>query len=246
VLLVHGGPWARDLPGWDPHHQLFANRGCAVLSVNFRGSTGLGKAFLNAGDREWAGRMHDDLVDAVEWAVAEGIADRGRVAVMGGSYGGYAALVGLTFTPELFACAVDLVGPSSLITLLGSIPPYWKPMKVQFLNRMGSDETEEGRAELWRRSPLSRVGEIRRPLLIAQGANDPRVKQAESDQVVDELRRRSIPVTYALFPDEGHGFARPENRLAFVALVEEFFGAHLGARVEPRGDDLDRSSVVVT
>ncbi len=246
VLLVHGGPWARDLPGWDPYHQLFANRGCAVLSVNFRGSTGLGKAFLNAGDREWAGRMHDDLVDAVAWAVAEGVADPERVAVMGGSYGGYAALVGLTFTPELFRCAVDIVGPSSLVTLLGSIPPYWKPMKVQFLTRVGDDESEQGRAELWARSPLSRVGEIRRPLLIAQGANDPRVKQAESDQIVAELRERAIPVTYALFPDEGHGFARPENRLAFLALVEAFFAEHLGVRAEPAGDDPARSSLILS
>ncbi|MCA9490972.1 MAG: S9 family peptidase, partial [Myxococcales bacterium] len=206
VLLVHGGPWWRDQPGYDGVHQLLANRGCATLSVNFRGSTGLGKRFLNAGDMEWGGKMHDDLLDAVQAMVERGVADPDRVAIMGGSYGGYATLVGLTFTPDTFACGVDIVGPSSLLTFMASIPPYWKPMKVQFHTRVGDDETEEGRAELWRRSPLSKVEQIRRPLLIAQGANDPRVKQAESDQLVAELQRREIPVTYALFPDEGHGF----------------------------------------
>lgn len=246
VLFVHGGPWARDAPGYEPHHQLLANRGYAVLSVNFRGSTGFGKGFLNAGDRQWAEAMHHDLLDAVDWAVAQGIAERDKVAIMGGSYGGYATLVGLTFTPEVFACGVDIVGPSNLITLLESIPPYWAPMKAQFVTRMGDDGTDEGRADLWARSPLSKVEAIVRPLLIAQGANDPRVKQAESDQIVHAMKERGIPVQYALFPDEGHGFARPENRLAFLALVESFLAEHLGGRAQPEGDHLEASSLVLS
>lgn len=243
VLVVHGGPWARDSPGYDSHHQLLANRGYAVLSVNFRGSTGFGKRFTNAGDFEWSEKMHDDLLDAVDWATAHGIAQPDRVAIMGGSYGGYATLVGLAFTPEVFACGIDIVGPSSLITLLESIPPYWAPLKAQFTTRVGDDATEEGRAELWRRSPLSRVEHIVRPLLIAQGANDPRVKQAESDQIVAAMRERGIPVTYALFPDEGHGFQRPENRIAFMALVEEFLAEHLGGRAQPPGTAIEASSL---
>ncbi len=245
VLYVHGGPWARDMPGFEPFHQVFANRGYAVLSVNFRGSTGFGKRFINAGDYEWAGKMHDDLLDAVEWAVQQGVAKRDAVAIMGGSYGGYATLVGLTFTPEVFACGIDIVGPSSLVTLLGSIPPYWAPMKAQFTTRVGDDTTEEGRAELLARSPLSRVDEIVRPLLIAQGANDPRVKQAEADQIVAAMQARSIPVTYALFPDEGHGFSRPENKIAFVALAEAFLAEHLGGRREPDDGATAASSVEI-
>ena len=243
VLLVHGGPWARDAPGYDPYHQLLTNRGYAVLSVNFRGSLGFGKEFLNAGNLQWAAQMHDDLLDAVQWAVGEGIALRDRVAIMGGSYGGYATLVGLTFTPEVFACGVDIVGPSNLLTLLESIPPYWAPLKAQFTTRVGDDGTEEGRALLWERSPLSRVEAIERPLLIAQGANDPRVKQAESDQIVEAMRQRGIPVTYALFPDEGHGFARPENNIAFMAVVESFLAEHLGGRAQPEGGVLAASSI---
>jgi len=246
VLLVHGGPWARDMPGFNTEHQLLANRGYAVLSVNFRGSTGFGKAFLNAGDFEWSGKMHDDLIDAVEWAVDAGIARRDAIAIMGGSYGGYAALVGLTFTPKVFRCAVDIVGPSNLVTLLQSVPPYWAPLKAQFTTRVGTDETEEGRAALLERSPLSRVDAIERPLLIAQGANDPRVKRAEADQIVAELRRRSIPYRYALFADEGHGFARPENRIAFYAEVEAFLAEHLGGRAQALGDAHQGSSIEVT
>jgi len=246
VLLVHGGPWARDHHGYEPQHQLLANRGYAVLSVNFRGSTGFGKAFLNAGNYEWAGKMHDDLLDAVAWAVDEGIADGDRVAIMGGSYGGYATLVGLTFTPEVFACGVDIVGPSNIITLLETIPPYWAPAIAQFTSRVGTHQTDEGRAELWKRSPLSRVDDIVRPLLIAQGANDPRVKQAESDQIVEAMRERHIPVTYVLFPDEGHGFAREPNRQAFMALTEAFLAEHLGGRAQPEGDAVTGSSAVVS
>ncbi len=245
VLNVHGGPWARVSWDYDPQHQWFANRGYAVLSVNFRGSTGFGKKFLNAGNKEWAKKMHDDLIDSVEWAVSEGIAIKDRVAIYGGSYGGYAALVGLTFTPEYFACGVDIVGPSNLITLLETIPPYWAPMIEQFTQRVGDHRTEEGRALLKERSPLTHADKIQRPLLIAQGANDPRVKQAESDQIVDAMNAKKIPVTYVLYPDEGHGFARPENRISFYAVTEAFLEECLGGRSEPVGDDFKGASIQV-
>jgi len=231
VLLVHGGPWARDIWGYDPQVQWLANRGYLVLQVNFRGSTGYGKRFLNAGDRQWAAAMHDDLVDTVRWAVGEGFADPDRVAIQGGSYGGYAALVGATFTPEVFACAVDLVGPSNLQTLIASIPPYWEPLIAQFHTRMGHPEHDADL--LWERSPLSRAEQVSIPLLIGQGANDPRVKQAESEQFVTVLRDRGIDHEYLLFEDEGHGFAKPDNRLRFYAAVEAFLARHLGGRQEP-------------
>lgn len=245
VLLVHGGPWARDAWGYNPVYQLLANRGYAVLSVNFRGSTGFGKNFVNAGNHEWGGKMHDDLVDAVNWAVEKGIADPGKVAIMGGSYGGYATLVGMTFTPEVFACGVDIVGPSSLVTLMETLPPYWQPMIDLFTSRVGDNRTEEGRQFLLDRSPLSRVDSITRPLLIGQGANDPRVKQSESDQIVKAMQEKDIPVTYVLYPDEGHGFARPENNLSFFAVAEAFLAQCLGGRFEPVGDDLAGSSITV-
>ncbi|TVR04436.1 MAG: S9 family peptidase [Deltaproteobacteria bacterium] len=243
VLQVHGGPWARDSWGYSASHQWLANRGYAVLSVNFRGSTGFGKRFLNAGNQEWGAAMHDDLLDAVEWAAEQGIARRDAVAIMGGSYGGYAALAGMTFTPEEFACGVSIVGPSNLITLLESIPPYWAPMLELFATRVGDPRTEEGRALLEERSPLSRVDAIRRPLLIAQGANDPRVVQAESDQIVQAMAERGIPHLYALFPDEGHGFARETNRMAFHAVAEHFLGECLGGAVEPVGSAFEGSSI---
>jgi dipeptidyl aminopeptidase/acylaminoacyl peptidase len=230
VLNVHGGPWARDGWGYDPEAQWFANRGYACLQVNFRGSTGYGKEFLNAGNREWGGRMHDDLVDAVGWAVERGVADPERVAIYGGSYGGYAALVGATFTPDLFRCAVDIVGPSNIITLIESVPPYWKPLIATFTERVGDPETEP--EFLKSRSPLFFVDRIRIPLLIAQGANDPRVKQAESEQIVSAMKERGVDHEYLLFEDEGHGFARPENRLKFYSAAEEFLAKHLGGRVE--------------
>jgi len=245
VLLVHGGPWARDDWGFDPQHQLLANRGYAVLSVNYRGSTGFGKEFVNAGNREWAGKMHDDLLDAVAWAEKEKIADREKVAIMGGSYGGYATLVGLTFTPDEFACGVDIVGPSSIVTLLNTIPPYWAPAIQQFKDRVGDHTTEEGRKFLDERSPLTHVSAIKKPLLIGQGANDPRVKQSESDQIVTAMEEKKIPVTYVLFPDEGHGFARPENRLSFFAVTEAFLAENLGGRYEPVGKDFAGSSIEV-
>ncbi len=245
VLDVHGGPWYRDSWGYNPSHQWLANRGYAALSVNFRGSTGFGKEFINAANGEWAGKVHDDLIDAVKWAIKQRIADRDKVAIMGGSFGGYATLVGLTFTPDVFACGVDIVGPSNLVTLMENAPPYWMPMIDLFKRRVGDHETEEGRAFLLERSPLTRVDRIRRPLLIGQGANDPRVKQSESDQIVEAMQQKNIPVTYVLFPDEGHGFARPENRLAFNAVAEAFLAEHLGGRFEPIGGDFAGSSVKV-
>ena len=245
VLDVHGGPWARDGWGYNSTHQWLANRGYAVLSVNYRGSTGFGKKFLVAANGEWAAKMHDDLLDAIDWAVKEGIADRSKVAIAGGSYGGYAALVGLTFTPEVFACAVDVVGPSSLVTLLESVPPYWKPALDMMKKRVGDHTTEEGRKFLLERSPLTHVAKIQRPLLIGQGANDPRVKQAEADQIVKAMNDKGIPVTYVLYPDEGHGFARPPNRISFFAIEEAFLAGILGGRAEPFGKDLQGSTLTV-
>ena len=242
VLLVHGGPWARDTWGYSPTVQWLANRGYAVLQVNFRGSTGYGKAFLNAGNREWAAKMHDDLIDAVNWIVDQGIADRNKVAIMGGSYGGYATLVGLAFTPEVFAAGVDIVGPSNLVTLMQSIPPYWAPMKAVFAHRLGDLDTEE--EFLKARSPLFFIDRIQKPLLIGQGANDPRVKQAESEQIVEAMRKANKPVEYALYTDEGHGFARPENRLHFFAIAEEFLSKYLEGRFEPIGEIKGHSGVV--
>jgi dipeptidyl aminopeptidase/acylaminoacyl peptidase len=230
VLNVHGGPQVRDVWGFDPEAQWLANRGYLCVQVNYRGSTGYGKAFVNAGDREWGGKMHDDLVDATRYITARGWADPKRVAIYGGSYGGYAALVGAAFTPDVFCCAVDIVGPSNLKTLLETIPPYWAPMAAQLYKRVGNPRAD---AEfLWSRSPLSRARDIRVPLLIAQGANDPRVKQAESEQIVGALREAGIDHEYLLFPDEGHGFAKPENRLRFYAAAERFLARHLGGRFE--------------
>ncbi|MFM8585912.1 MAG: alpha/beta fold hydrolase [Gammaproteobacteria bacterium] len=245
VLFVHGGPWARDDYGYNPYHQWLANRGYAVLSVNFRGSTGFGKAFISAGDLEWGRKMHDDLIDAVDWAVTRGVTPKDQVAIMGGSYGGYATLAGLTFTPTSFACGVDIVGPSNLETLLKTIPPYWTPLIEQFHQRMGNPNTPEGLALLKERSPLYKAGNIVRPLLIGQGANDPRVNQAESDQIVAAMQAKGIPVTYVLFPDEGHGFARPENNIAFNAVTESFLAGCLRGRAEPIGGTVTMSSAKV-
>jgi dipeptidyl aminopeptidase/acylaminoacyl peptidase len=230
VLNVHGGPQARDVWGFDPEAQWLANRGYLCVQVNYRGSTGYGKAFVSAGDREWGGKMQDDLTDAVRYVVDQGWADPGKVAIYGGSYGGYAALAGAAFTPDVFCCAVDIVGPSNLKTLLETIPPYWAPMRAQLYRRVGNPETDE--EFLWSRSPLSRARDIRIPLLIAQGANDPRVKQAESEQIVAALTEAGIEYEYMLFPDEGHGFAKPENRLKFYAAAERFLAKYLGGRFE--------------
>ena len=245
VLLVHGGPWARDSYGFDGLAQLLSNRGYAVLQTNFRGSTGFGKGFTNAGNGEWGRKMHDDLLDAVDWAVAKGYADPKRVAIMGGSYGGYATLAGLTFTPETFACGVDIVGPSNLETLLSTVPPYWESFRKQLIQRMGDPDTEEGRKWLKERSPLTHADKIVKPLLIGQGANDPRVKQAESDQIVAAMQAKNIPVTYVLFPDEGHGFARPVNNIAFMAVAENFLSACIGGRAEPIGGTVAASTAQV-
>ncbi|MEM7229250.1 MAG: S9 family peptidase [Planctomycetota bacterium] len=245
VLLVHGGPWGRDSWGFNPYHQWLANRGYAVLSVNFRASTGFGKSFIAAGNGAWADGMHHDLIDAVNWAVAEGIADEDRVAIMGGSYGGYATLAGLTFSPDVFACGVDIVGPSNLITLLNSIPSYWEPIIGMFTTRVADHRTPEGRRKLRDMSPLTHVDEITKPLLIGQGANDPRVKIAESDQIVDAMNARSIPVTYIVFPDEGHGFAKPENNKAFNAITEAFLAKHIGGRYQPIADSVTASTAQV-
>lgn len=242
VLLVHGGPWARDQYGFNSYHQWLANRGYAVLSVNYRGSTGFGKGFTNAGNLQWGLKMHDDLIDAVDWAVARGVAVKDKVAIMGGSYGGYATLAGLAFTPTTFACGVDIVGPSNLETLLKTIPPYWTAGIEQFNQRMGNPNTPEGLAILKKASPLYSADKIVRPLLIGQGANDPRVNKAESDQIVDAMKAKDIPVTYVLFPDEGHGFRRPENNIAFNAIAENFLARCLGGRAEPEGETVKAST----
>lgn len=232
VLVVHGGPWLRDSFGYDGEHQWLANRGYAVLAVNFRGSTGFGKAFRAAGDREWGRRMDDDLLDAVSWAIEHGVADPARIAIMGGSYGGYAVLAGMTRSPEVYACGVDIVGPSSLETLMGSIPPYWEAQRLMFYRAVGDPRTTDGLALLRERSPLHSADRIVRPLMIGQGANDPRVLQAESDQMVEALKANNVPVTYIVYPDEGHGFVRPPNRMSFNAVVESFLASHLGGRYE--------------
>ena len=245
VLNVHGGPWARDAYGFDNEHQWLANRGYAALSVNYRGSTGFGKSFVNAADKEWAGKMHDDLLDAVNWAIKEKITTVDKVAIYGGSYGGYATLVGVTFTPDTFACGVDIVGPSNLATLLSSIPPYWKAFYEEFATRVGDPRTEAGKQLLAERSPLTKVDQIKKPLLIAQGANDPRVKQAEADQIVKAMKDKKLPVTYVLYPEEGHGFARPTNRVSFYAIAEGFLSQCLGGRYEPIGNDFKGANLKV-
>lgn len=245
VMLVHGGPWARDTYGFNAVTQWLTNRGYAVLQVNYRSSTGFGKDFVNAGNKEWARAIHNDIIDAKNWAVHQDITTADEVAIMGGSYGGYATLVGLTFTPKEFSCGVDIVGPSNLVTLLESIPPYWESFRQVFYNAIGNPETPEGLAMMKERSPITRVDKIEKPLLIAQGANDPRVKQAESDQIVEAMKAREIPVTYVLYPDEGHGFQKPENNLSFYAVAESFLGSCLGGRVQPVGDDFDDSSIQI-
>jgi dipeptidyl aminopeptidase/acylaminoacyl peptidase len=245
VLLVHGGPWARDGYGYNAEHQWLANRGYAVLSTNFRASTGFGKKFLEAGNGQWGTAMHNDLLDAVDWAVGRGVTTKDKVAIMGASYGGYATLWGMTNTPDRFACGVNIVGPSNLNTLLATIPPYWEAGKRQMYRRMADPTTEAGKAWLAERSPLTKAANIRKPLLIGQGANDPRVKQDESDQIVKAMQARKIPVTYVLFPDEGHGFARPQNNIAFNAVAENFLQGCLGGRAEPIGEALKPSTAQV-
>jgi dipeptidyl aminopeptidase/acylaminoacyl peptidase len=245
ILLVHGGPWGRDTFFFEPYHQWLANRGYAVLSVNFRGSTGFGKAFLNAGNLEWGRKMQDDLHDAVAWAVQSGVTGADAVCIMGGSYGGYAALVGVAMTPDAFRCGVEIVGVSNLITFMETVPPYWGAIYEQFAHRMGDPRTEAGRAMLRERSPALFTHRIKVPLLIGQGANDARVNKRESDQVVDSMRAAGAPVTYVLYPDEGHGFRRPENALSFNAVTEGFLASCLGGACEPIGEDFRGSSIQV-
>lgn len=232
IVVPHGGPWARDYWGFDGYAQFLANRGYAVLRPNFRGSTGFGKSFLNAGNKEWGDLMQDDITWGVKYLIDEGIADPDRVAIFGGSYGGYATLAGLAFTPDLYAAGVSFVGPSNLITLLASIPPYWEAARKTFAERMGDPDTVEGEAQLIRQSPLFSADQIVAPLMVVQGQNDPRVVKAESDQIVIALRDRGFPVTYLNADDEGHGFARPVNNMAFIAAMEKFLSEHLGGRYQ--------------
>lgn len=232
VIMPHGGPWARDTWGYDSYAQFAANRGYAVLQPNFRASTGYGKKFLDAGNNQWGDKMQEDLTAGVKYLVEQGIANPKRIGIWGGSYGGYATLAGITFTPDLYAAAVAEVAPSSLITLLETIPPYWESFRVVFYKRMGDPQTAEGKAQLLRQSPLSHVAKIKTPLLITQGANDPRVNKRESDQIVVALRERNYPVEYIVAPDEGHGYARPVNNMAVLAAAERFLAKHLGGRYQ--------------
>ena len=246
VLLVHGGPWGRDGWGFNPYAQWLANRGYATLQINFRSSTGYGKKFLNAGNRQWGLKMHDDLLDGVSWAVKQGYADPKKAAVFGGSYGGYAALAAVTFTPEAFACAVDIVGPSNLKTLIGAIPPYWKAIRGMFDARMGNVDEPKDDQLLHDASPLFKADRIVRPLLIGQGANDPRVNVRESEQIVSAIEKNGGKVTYVLYSDEGHGFRRPENNSDFNARAEQFLAGCLGGRAEPmQGERMPGSTAVV-
>jgi len=232
IVMPHGGPWARSGWGFSSYAQFLANRGYAVLDPNFRSSTGYGKKFINAGNKEWGRKMQDDITWGVKHLVSQGIVDAKKVAIMGGSYGGYATLAGLAFTPDVYACGVSIVGPSNLITLLNSIPPYWESIRKVFYMRMGDPSTPEGKAELERMSPLFSADKIKAPLLVVQGANDPRVNQHESDQIVVALRDRGFAVEYIVAPDEGHGFARPVNNMAMLAAAEKFLARHLGGRYQ--------------
>jgi len=235
IIFPHGGPWGRDVWGYNPYAQFFANRGYAVLSMNFRGSAGYGKKFIDAGNKEWGKKMQDDVTWGAKYLVDQGISDPKRIGIFGGSYGGYATLAGVAFTPDLYAAAVDLFGPANLITLLDSIPPYWEAGRQMFYQRMGNPTTPEGKALLVERSPLTSAGKIKTPLMIAQGANDPRVNHAESEQIVIALRDRGFPVEYLLIPDEGHGFARPVNNMASIMATEKFFAKYLGGRAQESG-----------
>src|SRR6266550_8656453 len=232
IALPHGGPWGRDVWGYYTFAQFFANRGYAVLQPNFRGSTGYGKKFLDAGNKQWGDKMQDDITWGVKSLVAQGTVDPKRVGILGGSYGGYATLAGVAFTPDVYAAGVSIVGPSNLITLLNSIPPYWESIRTIFNERMGNPNTVEGKAQLVRESPLNSADKIKAPLLVIQGANDPRVNRAESEQIVIALRDRGFPVEYIVAPDEGHGFARPINNLVLFTETEKFLAKHLKGRCQ--------------
>lgn len=245
IIYVHGGPHMRDVWGLNSTHQWLANRGYSVLSINYRGSTGFGKDFVNSGNMEWGNKMHHDLIDGVNWAIASNIAEPDKIAIMGASYGGYATLVGLSMTPDVFACGVDLVGPSNLLTLINSVPPYWEPALNRFKRTIGPWDTDAEKEFLKQRSPLTFAANIKKPLFIVQGAHDPRVKQAESDQIVAAMTKAKIPVIYALYEDEGHGLARPENRLSYYAMVEHFLAKILGGRAEEIGDDFHGANLLL-
>lgn len=232
IIVPHGGPWGRDGWGYNSFAQFLANRGYAVLQPNFRASTGYGKKFLDAGNKQWGEKMQDDVTWGAKYLAAEGIADPKRIGIMGGSYGGYATLAGVAFTPDVYAAAVSIVGPSNLITLLESIPPYWEAGRKIFYERMGDPNTAAGKAQLLRQSPLNSADKIKTPLLVVQGANDPRVNKRESDQIVIALRDRGFPVEYMVAPDEGHGFARPVNNMAMFATSEKFLAKYLGGRYQ--------------
>lgn len=232
IVMPHGGPWGRSGWGFNSYAQFLANRGYAVLDPNFRASTGYGKKFIDAGNNEWGQKMQDDITWGVKYLVDQGIADPKRIGIMGGSYGGYATLAGLAFTPDVYACGVSIVGPSNLITLLNSIPPYWESIRKVFHLRMGDPGTPEGLAQLEKQSPLNSATRIKAPLLVVQGANDPRVNKFESDQIVVALRERGFAVEYIVAPDEGHGFARPVNNMAMLAAAEKFLAKHLGGRYQ--------------
>lgn len=245
VLLAHGGPWLRDDLAFDAQHAWLADRGYAVLSVNFRGSGGFGSAFMAAGDKQWSGMMHNDMLDAVDWAIGKGITSRGSVAAMGLSYGGYSTLVSLSFTPDRFQCGVDLAGPSNLVRQVADMPVWWTWQRPQFVNRVGDPSTREGAADLMRRSPIVRVDAISKPLLVTNGANDPRIFPSQSEEIVDALKTRGKPVTYAFYPDEGHVYAKDATNISFAAVAEHFLAQCLGGRAEPYGRDLANSGLEI-
>ena len=243
IILVHGGPQVRDEWGYDSEAQWLANRGYAVLQVNYRASTGFGKSFIAKGRLEWGGKMHEDLLDAVSWAIKEGIADPAKVAIYGGSYGGYAALWGATQSGDVFKCAVDIVGVSNLHTMLETIPPYWDAFREMEYREVGDPRTEEGRKLLTERSPITHVSKIKMPILIAHGEKDPRVKQAESEQIVAAMKAKNLGCIYMLFMDEGHGFARPENNFAFYGIAERFLADNLGGRFEVMTNEFAKATL---
>ena len=245
VLLVHGGPYGRDSYGFDTLHQWLANRGYAVLTVNFRASIGFGKEFINKGNLQWSKKMHDDLIDAVDWAIENGVTPKDKVAIMGDSYGGYATLVGLTFTPDVFCCGVEHVGISDLETLLKSIPPYWKSILNELIARVGNPFTKEGIRHLKECSPIYKVQNITKPLLIAHGENDVRVKQEQAEKIVNAMKENNLPVTYVLYPNEGHLWSHHANIISYLALAENFFAEHLGGVAEPIGDAINNSSAKI-
>jgi dipeptidyl aminopeptidase/acylaminoacyl peptidase len=231
VINPHGGPWARDNWGFNPEVQFLANRGFAVLQMNFRGSTGYGKKFMESSFKKWGQEMQNDITDGVKWLIKEGIADENRIAIYGGSYGGYATLAGITNTPDLYAAAVDYVGVSNLFTFMESIPPYWEPYKEMLYEMVGNPNTKDS-IMMRANSPVFHVDKIKTPLFVAQGANDPRVVQAESDQMVEALKKNGVTVEYMLKKNEGHGFRNLENRIDFYNSMIEFLNENMRTKVK--------------